>query len=195
MKKRIYCYTCAAALIATAAFADPVIAPVRLPDPGADQRPLPKIPPQNIPPQTCQVDPAIVELILTKVGERNLLTIQVKVSNLGRSAWASGDRQQSVRVVARNSKTGRVSSHRQALPGSAGANSAMTAFTTPVITDIFDGGGAYYNTVDAEIGYEPDIIIDGNDCNDDSNKTNNRRTIGVKQVSAFIQSAASTQSF
>ncbi len=145
-------------------------------------------------PALCQVDPAIVSVTLTKGTAARSVTISYEVRNLGRSAWTSGANQQNVGIVARNANTGRAFRASQNLPGAAAAGARMLAFTTPAIPEAFDDfewGG----TVDVIIGYDPDIYIDSNDCNDDSNSANNRVHIDYAVILGFMRGTARTQTF
>lgn len=174
------------ALFSTAAVAEPT---PQLPK-DAIQKPLPG----PMRPLACSVDPAIGSITLTKGKAPGSVQVSVEVRNLGRSAWQSGGNQQSVNVSVRNGNTGNVVTRSQALPGRAAANSRMAMLTTPMIPNAFDTF-EFGGSVDASISYDPDIAIDGNNCNDDRNTANNRKTISFEQVQAFLAGRAATRSF
>ncbi|MEQ1550788.1 hypothetical protein [Sphingorhabdus sp.] len=175
---------CAAA--ATAATGEPT---PQLPT-EAIKKPLPG----PLRPLACMVDPAIGAITLTKGKAAGSVQVTVEVRNMGSSAWQSGANQQNVSVSVKNGNTGNVVSRSQALPGRAAANSRMGMMTTPMIANAFDTF-EFGGSVEASISYDPDIAIDGNNCNDDRNSANNRKTVSFEQVQAFLAGSAPTRSF
>lgn len=161
-------------------------------------RPTPRITPTPrftpLPVRPCRVDPAVGTITLIKGPRRGMLRVSYTVNNLGTSAWRSGPNQQNVTVSVKNNNTGRTQRFTQRLPGAAPARGLMLRTATPFIpnaVDDFEFGG----TVEIRIGYDPDIAIDGNDCNNDINMANNRRVIDTRQIMAFMNSRDRTRSF
>ena len=143
----------------------------------------------------CQVDPAITSITLTKsAGAKEKIIVAFEVTNLGRSAWSSGAGQQNVTLTVKNGNTGRSYTVTRPLPTRAAAGARMLSFTSPVIPNAFDTF-EFSGTVDVQIAYDPDIAIDANRCNDDSNPSNNRKQITDRQVSAFLASPRATMRF
>jgi len=142
----------------------------------------------------CQVNPGIASVTLTKGSRRGQVSISYEVVNLGRSAWSSGPRQQSVQLAAHNANTGRTWRNHQALPGSAAAGGTMLRFSSPFISNAFDDF-EFGGHVDVSINYDPDIHIDGNTCNDDSRSADNQLRIENAEILAFMQGSASSRTF
>jgi hypothetical protein len=145
-------------------------------------------------PLTCQVDPAIRSVTLTKGSRPGQVRISYEVANLGRSAWASAPGQQGVQLVARNANTGGEFTHHQAVAGRAAPGAVMARFASPMIANAFDDF-EFGGHVDVSIGYDPDIVIDGNACNDDSNAANNRLRIDNGAILGFMRGTARSQTF
>jgi hypothetical protein len=143
----------------------------------------------------CQVDPAITAVTLTKSGGiKEKIIVGFEVRNLGRSAWSSGANQQNVTLTVKNGNTGREYRVTRPLPARAAPGARMLAFTSPVIANAFDTF-EFSGTVSLQIAYDPDIRLDGNRCNDDSNAANNLKQITDRQVSAFLNGTPATQRF
>jgi len=66
----------------------------------------------------------------------------------------------------------------------------MQRFTTPLIRNAFDDF-EFGGHVALSISYDPDIFIDGNRCNDDSNAGNNTFRIETGEILAFMNGAPS----
>jgi hypothetical protein len=180
----------AAGVLATvAATATPARLPDRLPLPGGDNRPLPK--PK---PLACKVDPAISSLTVYKGSQRGSVQVVVVVKNLGTGTWQSGEEQQSVTVKLLNLRTNAESVHRVRLAANAAPLAEMARLTTPMVENAFDHLGSA-GTLEAKITYDPDIMIDGNSCNDDANLKNNRRFAEQKDISNFLIGVESVRSF
>lgn len=142
---------------------------------------------------TCAVDPAVTAVTLTKGGDRQV-SISYEVTNRGRSDWSSGARQQNVSLVARNGNTGRAFRNTQRLTEAAAARSRMASYASPFITDAFDDF-EFGGEVEVSIAYDPDILIDGNRCNDDANAGNNVMRVDGTQIMAFLRSSATSRTF
>jgi hypothetical protein len=178
-------------LIAGALSAQPVFR--KPPEPVRPGLPAPKLDPKQF--QTCHVDPAIGNVIVTKVSPRSTtVRITVEVINVGPSAWVSGANQQSVRIEARNGRTRATFRDKQPLAANVEAGGRMIYYTTAKIPDAFDNFEWGGNLL-VSIGYDPDITIDGNDCNDDRDLTNNRKEIGFDGISAVMGSDELSQTF
>jgi hypothetical protein len=142
----------------------------------------------------CAVDPAITRITLSKGKSPGSVRVTVDTRNMGRSAWSSGPRQQVLSLSVRNGNTGAVSAHSWPLAASAAAGASMGSFTTPMITNAFDSF-EFRGIVNASISYDPDIRIDGNACNDDSNAANNVKDVTDGQVADFLASKSSSMGF
>lgn len=145
-------------------------------------------------PVRCQVDPAVASVTLTKGSRRGQVSVSYEIVNQGRSAWASGARQQGVNLSAHNGNTGRTYRNHRILPGSAAAGGTMLRFSSPYISNAFDDF-EFGGHVDVSISYDPDIYIDGNDCNDDSNSANNRVRIENADILDFMRGTATSRTF
>ena len=143
---------------------------------------------------TCQVNPAVASVTLTKGSRRGQVSVSYEVVNTGRSAWSSGPRQQGVHLSAHNGNTGRTYRNHQAMPGSASAGGTMLRFSSPWISNAFDDF-EFGGHVDVAISYDPDIYIDGNTCNDDSSSTNNQVRIENAEILAFMRGSATSRTF
>lgn len=163
------------------------VAPQQLP-PGA----TPRIPVPGL--ARCQVDPAVVSVTLTKGSRRGQVRVSYEIVNQGRGAWASGPRQQGVNLLAHNGNTGRDYRNYRALTGRAGAGASMLRFTSPLINNAFDDF-EFGGHVEVAISYDPDIYIDGNNCNDDSNAANNTFRVENADILGFMRGAATSQTF
>ena len=142
----------------------------------------------------CTPDPAIVSVTLTKGARRGQVRISYVVANLGPSAWRSGANQQGMHLRAVNANTGGVFVSDRPLTGAAAAGATMQRFTTPMINNAFDDF-EFAGHVDLLIGYDPDILIDGNTCNNDAETANNTVHIDNGQLLGFMRGAATSQTF
>ncbi len=142
----------------------------------------------------CQVNPGVASVTLTKGSRRGQVSVSYEIVNQGRSAWSSGPRQQGVNLLAHNGNTGRTWRNHQAMPGSAAAGGTMLSFSSPWINNAFDDF-EFGGHVDVSISYDPDIYIDGNNCNDDSTTANNQVRIENAEILAFMQGSATSRTF
>jgi hypothetical protein len=143
----------------------------------------------------CRVDPRVGAITLAKVSAKSTsVQITFEVINGGPSAWSSGANQQSVTITARNNNSGAVYRDSKPLSASAASGARMLYHTTPTINDAFDNF-EFGGTVDVSISYDPDIYTDGNNCNDDTNPANNRRTIDYRAILAFMNGSRLSQTF
>ncbi len=145
-------------------------------------------------PALCQVDPAVASVTLTKGSRRGQVSVSYEIVNRGRSAWSSGPRQQGVNLEAHNGNTGRTYRNHQAMTGSAAAGGTMLRFSSPYIRNAFDDF-EFGGHVAVSISYDPDIYIDGNNCNDDSNAANNQVRIENAEILAFMRGSATSRTF
>ena len=145
-------------------------------------------------PVACRVDPAIGSINLAKGKGAGSAQVTVEVKNMGRDAWQSGPRQQQLVIVVKNGNSGAVWNRTYTLTTRAAAGARMGYFTTAVIPRAFDDF-EFGGTVEARINYDPDIAIDGQRCNDDTNAANNVKLINTEQVFGFISGSARSQSF
>jgi hypothetical protein len=145
-------------------------------------------------PLTCNVDPAITNVNLTKMPDRTTVRVTVTIKNNGRDAWRSGSNQQNFTVDVHNNNTNHSVTQTVLLPANAAAGTTMITQSTPFIPNAFDNFefGGY---VDVRIGYDPDILLDSNICNDDANASNNHFRIEREQVMAFMAGAVTGQNF
>lgn len=184
--------TVAGGIAAVAAFADPAVAPVKI-EPVNKNR-LPEGTTLKVP-APCVVDPAIESITLTKTKTPGNITVKYVIKNKGTSAWSSGSNQQNVSLIVKNGNTGRTTySGVRPLPGSAAVGAQMLSFTTPLIVNAIDTF-EFSGSVDVQIGYDPDILIDAKKCNDDANSANNRKTLGHAELTAFLGGSTASKTF
>lgn len=142
----------------------------------------------------CTVDPSIISVTLTKGARRGQVKISYEIANAGASAWRSGANQQGVHLRAVNANTGGVFTLDRPLTGAAAAGASMQRFTTPTINNAFDDF-EFAGSLDLRIGYDPDILIDGNRCNDDANTGNNVFRLDNGDILAFMNGAATSRTY
>ena len=142
----------------------------------------------------CTVDPTIVSVTLTKGARPGQVRISYEVANAGSSAWRSGANQQGVHLRAVNANTGRAFVSDRPLTGAAAAGATMQRFTTPLINNAFDNF-EFAGSLDLQIGYDPDILIDGNRCNDDANTGNNVVHLDNSDNLAFMNGTATSRTY
>lgn len=184
--------TVAGGVAAVAAFADPPVAPTKI-EPVNKNR-LPEGTALKLP-APCIVDPAVDSITLTKTKTPGSIIVKYVVKNKGSSAWASGANQQNVSLIVKNGNTGRTTfSGVRPLPGSAAAGAQMLSFTTPIINNAIDTF-EFSGSVDVQISYDPDILLDAKKCNDDANSANNRKTLGHAELTAFLGGTATSKTF
>lgn len=145
-------------------------------------------------PARCDVNPAVASVTLTKGSRRGQVSVSYEIVNRGRSAWSSGARQQGVNLLAHNGNTGRTYRNHQALTGSVAAGGTMLRWSSPYINNAFDDF-EFGGHVDVSISYDPDIYIDGNNCNDDSTTANNQVRIENAEILAFMRGSATSRTF
>lgn len=145
-------------------------------------KPRPKLDPPIV---KCLGDPAISRINLIKGAAPGSVTVTVETRNQGTGAWRSRAGQQVLSVMVRNGNTGAVSRHSWPLHARAEAGASMGTYGTPLIRDAFDTF-EFRGTVEARISYDPDILIDGNNCNDDRNMANNVRRVSDSEVGRFL---------
>lgn len=162
------------------------------PEPVRPGTPSPKVEPKPIP--ICDVDLAIGRVTITKIASgSSTVRITVETINQGQSSWSSGANQQSLSIIARNGRTGAEFRDKWPMATYAEPGTGLVRLTGN-ISDAFDRsklGGS----LRVFIGYEPDIMIDGNDCNDDRDLSNNRKQIDSDRISAFMNSSELSLSF
>jgi len=145
-------------------------------------------------PVRCQVNPGVAGVTLTKGRNRGQVSVSYEIVNRGRGTWTSGARQQGVNLSAHNANTGRTYRNHQAMPGSASAGGTMLRWSSPFIANAFDDF-EFGGHVDVSISYDPDIYIDGNNCNDDSSSANNQLRIENADILAFMRGTATSRTF
>lgn len=162
---------------------------------GADRLPSGVTPRDLSPlrPARCQVDPAVASVTLTKGSRDGSVSARYEIVNRGRSAWTSGPRQQVVQLAITNGSSSRARHFSSPLTGNAGAGATMLTFTSVTVANAFDV--EFAGTVEVAVTYDPDIYIDGNTCNDDSNSRNNQLRIDSAEVLAFMQGTATSRTF
>lgn len=162
--------------------------------PVAPVKPGPSLPEPRFTPLACAVDPAVASITLTKGSRPGQVRISYEIVNRGRSAWRSGEGQQLVALRAVNNDTGRAFTSSAALAARAAAGGVMQRFLSPFIDNAFDTF-EFGGEVEVAIAYDPDILIDGNRCNDDANTANNTARVSTDQVMAFLGGAATSRTF
>ncbi len=161
------------ALAAIGAFGSVALAGPSIPLPGPFPRPLPQ-------PAACP-DPGIASLRVTDVRFRDgrvpVMTIEVKVRNMGRADYVSRRGQQSVMVDNGNGRR-LLARHRFTSLG------AGRWFSFRFRHEFI--GGEFVAPIRARLSYDPDIRIDGNPRNDDCNLRNNSLTLTPAEQRAAI---------
>jgi hypothetical protein len=158
---------------------------------------MPKLTPRAIPssvPMVCQVDPAIASVTLTKGSRPRQVSVAYEIVNRGRSRWQSPANAQNVVLDLLNLNTRRSYHNMQPLPGDIPAGGRMIRFVTPMIDDALDDL-EFAGTLDLRINYSPDMLNDGNLCNDDFSAANNHLRIDNATLIRFMRSKARTQTF
>lgn len=188
------------AALTAALFAGVAAAQVQLP-PGA-VRPTPQ---QQLPPGATPrirpacgggVDLAITNATLYKLSRPGDARVEFEIYNLGPGEWNSGARQQMANLVVRNGASGHEYTMTQVpIGGRRFASGARVGrvISTPIASafDTFEFSGA----VEMSLSFDPDIAIDGNDCNNDANASNNTFSIDSAGVQAFLGGSASSRTF
>lgn len=144
-------------------------------------------------PVRCQVDPAVASVTLTKGSRPGSVSASYEIVNRGRSDWASGARQQVVQLAVTNGSSSRARRVSRPLTASAGAGATMQTYTSVTMANAFDV--EFGGDVEVAITYDPDIYIDGNNCNDDASSTNNQFRIENAEVMAFMRGTATSRTF
>ncbi|MFZ5668752.1 MAG: hypothetical protein ACOY4K_04610 [Pseudomonadota bacterium] len=162
--------------------------------PVAPVAPGPALPTPRLTPVACAVDPAIASITLTKGSRPGQVRVSYQIVNRGRSAWRSGDGQQLVNMRAVNNNTGGAFTSSAALASRAAAGAVMQRFLSPFIDNAFDAF-EFGGEVEVAIAYDPDILIDGNRCNDDINPANNSARVSTDQVVDFLGGGATSRTF
>jgi hypothetical protein len=147
---------------------------------------------------TCggTVDLAITSVTLYKLSRPGSVRVEFDVYNLGPGEWNSTERAQIANLTVRNGASGHEYTMTNVpIGGRRFASGARVGrvVSTPIANafDTFEFSG----TVHAELSFNPDIRIDGNVCNDDSNAANNTFDINSDGVQAFLGGSASSRTF
>lgn len=155
----------------------------------------PQLPSPRPIPVACRVDLAITSITLTKLSRPGYARVEFEVVNLGPSAWNSGAGQQLANLVVHNNNTG--ADYTLSVPFGArriARNERAARVQSTTIANAWDTH-EFGGTVQASLSFDPDIAIDGNACNDDTNPANNTFSLTHAQVWAFIGSSRTTQTF
>lgn len=195
MHKALFAAAFAAVLLAGPASAQiqpqgPIIQPnQRLPDSARDNLRI-------RPPCGGTVDLAITNITLYKLTRPGDVRVEYEIYNLGPGEWNSREGQQIANLTVQNGASGNnytltnvpIGMRRYARNVRVGR-----VISTPIRNafDTFEFSG----WVEASLGFDPDIAIDGNVCNDDSNSANNTFRIEPGQVQAFLGGSARSQTF
>ncbi len=183
----------AAAVVLSAS--GPVFAQIQPVKPIPRPVPTPRFTPKVLPTlKTCRVDPAIASVTLTKGTRARQVQIAYRVVNRGSTAWVSGANQQNVNLTAHNANTNSYYRNTQRLTGNAAAGATMLSWTSPFIDNAFDDF-EFAGDLTVQIGYDPDILLDSNTCNDDVNSANNRVTIDNGAILGFLKGTARSKTF
>ncbi len=138
-------------------------------------------------PVVCLPDLAITQIILTRSGPtRSVVSVSVEVKNIGTGSFVSDPRQAGVSAVLTNGNTNaRTNLNLGSIAElSGGASRIYNGLSTTMPFDTFEFGGE----VSANIGYDPDILIDGQPCNDDRVFANNAFMINNDTIRAWLGS-------
>jgi hypothetical protein len=148
------------------------------------------------PPCGGTVDLAITSVTLYKLSRPGNVRVEFDIYNLGPGEWNSSEGAQVANLSVRNGASGRVYTMTNVpIGGRRYARGARVGrvISTP-IADAFDTF-EFSGTVHAELAFDPDIAIDGNVCNDDSNPANNTFDINSDGVQAFLGGTARSRTF
>ena len=171
------------------------LAQLQLPGGAPPIAPGPRLPEGVTPNLGCTVDLAIASVSLYKYSRPGDVRVEFEIYNRGPGAWLSGTGQQSANLVVHNNNTGRDYTLSVPIGERRYARGARVArvVSTP-IRDAFDPH-EFGGTVRMSIAWDPDIRIDGNACNDDSNPANDTYELTTAQVWGFVSGAARSQTF
>ena len=142
----------------------------------------------------CRPDPAITSVTLTKGSHPLDVQISYTIANLAPTLWHSGPNQQNVTLTAHNANTNHSFTDTRLLPADAPGHAVMLTFTTPMINNAFDNF-EFGGFLDVRIGYDPDILLDSNLCNDDANSANNHLRLENGAILGFMKGPMRTQTY
>jgi len=150
--------------------------------------------PPRTPALVCHPDPAITSVTLTKGKYPLGVTVSYPVTHVALTPWHSAPNQQNLTLTAHNANTNQTYANIQRVPADMPARSVMLEFTTPMIKDAFDNFefGGY---LDLRIGYDPDILLDSNPRNDDSNAASNHFRLENSDILGFMKGPKRTQTY
>jgi hypothetical protein len=140
---------------------------------------------KTLPAQACSPDLTITRMVLTRSGPtRSTVSVTVEVKNIGRDGFTSDPRQVGVSAALTNGSTSAVTSLDLGSLGqlAAGATRTLSAVTPVMPFDTFEFGGE----ARASINYDPDILLDGQPCNDDKVYANNAFALSNDTVRAWL---------
>jgi len=188
MQKSILVAACAALLLADSADAQVQLPPNQTLPQGTT--------PQLRLPAPCRVDLAITSITLYKLSTPGSVRVEYDVVNLGPSEWNSRAGQQFANLTTHNNAGGRAD-YTLSVPFGArriARNERAARVVSTPIANAFDAH-EFAGTVHAYLSFDPDIALDGNACNDDTNAANNEFRLSTEQVWGFLSSRARSQTF
>lgn len=122
------------------------------------------------------LDKIDLSIVSKKDNYRGKIKMEVVVKNVGRRNYTTGAEQQ-VAILYENTGAGS-----RVVATQSFGNSAINGFVKfSYITD-WQTSDEFPPSYTAVIVFEPDIYIDGNDNNDDSNASNNRKSVEGSQI-------------
>jgi hypothetical protein len=137
------------------------------------------------PAAVCAPDLTITRIALTRSGPtRSVVRVSVEVRNIGTGSFVSDPRQAGVSALLTNGNTnGRVTLNLGSISQiRSGATQVLTDISADMPFDTFEFGGE----VQASINYDPDILLDGQPCNDDRVYPNNAFSISNDRIRAWL---------
>lgn len=147
------------------------------------------------PPCGGTVDLAIVSATLNKLTRPGDARVEFEVRNVGPGSWEAAPGQVIANLAVRNGASGATYTlnvpiaGRRYAPGERVARVQSTAIANAFDTFEFSG------YVDMSLSFDPDIAIDSNRCNDDSNSTNNSFRVDDRGVQAYLSGRPRSRTF
>lgn len=148
----------------------------------------------------ADVDLAITNVTLTKLPDvgrqQDIYTITYQIKNLGRDQWISGGNQVGAIMKITSTDVPNPGYWDTPITSDGGYNNVVSTFSVSMF-----GGERSRNsrnptrrTLEIEITFGPDILNDGNKCNDDKSAPNNKFRIDA-ELDDFLRGPLQTKTF
>jgi len=141
------------------------------------------------------VDLAITSATLFKLARPGSARVEFDIYNLGPGEWNSGA-QQVANLVVHNGASGHDYTMTSVPIGGRrfAAGERVGHVVSPPVNSAFDPL-EFAGTVQMTLSFDPDILLDSNPCNDDSNPANNTFAIDSAGVQSFLTDGAPAHTF